>query len=547
VADPALEARALRKDFGSKVAVRDLTLSVPRGEVFGFLGPNGAGKTTSIKMLLGLVHPTSGGGRLLGAPMGTTRARARVGYLPEHFAFHEWLRGRELLRFHGRLLGLRGPSLEQALERLLRRVELAEAGDQCLREYSKGMRQRIGLAQALLGEPDLVFLDEPTSGLDPLGRLLVRDVIRDLKARGTTVFLNSHLLSEVEVTCDRVAFVKSGQVVREMTLGAAERDLEVELRLDHVSPVVLEGLARFGGDVREEDGRIRLRVEGEERLPGGGGVRAVLTIAHLTLAEARRRRILAAALLLGAAFVLLFGVGFHFIARDIRAHGSPAQQRFMMSFVVMAALYASNFLIVMTSVLVTVDTLAGEIGSGVIETLCTKPVPRFAVALGKWLGCWTILALYATLLCGGVLVVARLVGGYTPPNAARGLPLLLLEGTVLLTLALAGGTRLSTLANGVTVFGLYGLAFVGGWMEQIGTLASNATARYIGIGASLLVPSESLWQLASHHMQPAIVRDLGIGPFSPVSVPSPAMVGWAGGYVLLTLAVALRLFRTRDL
>jgi ABC-2 type transport system ATP-binding protein len=267
VADPALEAHALRKDFGPTVAVQDLTLSVPRGEVFGFLGPNGAGKTTSIKMLLGLVHPTSGGGRLLGAPIGATRARARVGYLPEHFAFHEWLRGRELLRFHGRLLGLRGSPLEQALEGLLRRVELSQAGDQCLREYSKGMRQRIGLAQALLGEPDLVFLDEPTSGLDPLGRLLVRDVIRDLKARGTTVFLNSHLLSEVEVTCDRVAFVKSGQVVREMTLGAAERDLEVELRLDHVSPAALEGLARFGRDVREEDGRILLRVDGEERLP----------------------------------------------------------------------------------------------------------------------------------------------------------------------------------------------------------------------------------------------------------------------------------------
>jgi ABC-2 type transport system ATP-binding protein len=267
VRDPALEAQALRKEFGPKVAVRDLTLSVPRGEVFGFLGPNGAGKTTSIKMLLGLVRPTSGAGRLLGEPVGRTRARARVGYLPEHFAFHEWLRGRELLRFHGRLLGQGGAALERSIESLLRRVELSPAGDQCLREYSKGMRQRIGLAQALLGEPDLVFLDEPTSGLDPLGRLLVRDVIRELKARGAAVFLNSHLLSEVEVTCDRVAFVKDGRVVREMTLSAAERDLEVELRLDRVSAAVLEGLARFGGGVREADGKIRLLVDGEERLP----------------------------------------------------------------------------------------------------------------------------------------------------------------------------------------------------------------------------------------------------------------------------------------
>jgi len=276
-------------------------------------------------------------------------------------------------------------------------------------------------------------------------------------------------------------------------------------------------------------------------------VRAALTVAHLTLAEARRRRILAAAALLGTAFVLLFALGFHFVARDVRSQASPVQQRFILSFVVLAALYAANFLIVMTSVLVTIDTLAGEIGSGVIETLCTKPVPRWQVALGKWLGCLAILALYASLLCGGVLLAARLVAGYTPPNVARGLPLLLLEGTVLLTLALLGGTRLSTLANGVTVFGLYGLAFIGGWMEQIGTIAGNAPARYIGIAASLLVPSESLWQLAAHYMQPAIMRDLGITPFSPNSVPSPLMVAWAAGYVLVTLALALRLFRTRDL
>ncbi len=276
-------------------------------------------------------------------------------------------------------------------------------------------------------------------------------------------------------------------------------------------------------------------------------MRAALVIAQLTLAEARRRRILAAALLLGAAFVLVFAIGLHFVARDIRAHLPAAQQVIPLSMIVLAALYAANFLIVMTSVLVTIDTLSGEIGSGVIETLCTKPVPRWAVAVGKWLGCWTILALYATVLCGGVLLVSRVVAGYTPPQAARGLPLLLLEGTVLLMLALAGGTRLSTLANGVTVFGLYGLAFIGGWMEQIGTVTGNAAARYLGIGASLLVPSESLWQLAAYLMQPPLVRDAGMGPFSPHSVPSPAMVVWAVGYVALTLAVALAWFRRRDL
>jgi ABC-2 type transport system ATP-binding protein len=267
MSEPALEARALRKQYGAKVAVSELTMAVPRGEVFGFLGPNGAGKTTSMKMLLGLVHPTAGEGRLLGRPLEDPRARAGVGYLPEHFAFHEWLAGRELLRFHGRLRGLRSPGLAAEVEERLDRVGLHDAAHRKVREYSKGMRQRLGLAQALLGSPDVVFLDEPTSGLDPLGRRLVRDVIRELRERGATVFLNSHLLGEVEVTCDRVAFVKDGRVVREARLGEEERGLEVEMRLDRVSPETLAGLEQFGREVRAEGERVRLRVEGEETLP----------------------------------------------------------------------------------------------------------------------------------------------------------------------------------------------------------------------------------------------------------------------------------------
>jgi ABC-type transport system involved in multi-copper enzyme maturation permease subunit len=278
-----------------------------------------------------------------------------------------------------------------------------------------------------------------------------------------------------------------------------------------------------------------------------GLVPGVLAVAQLTFVEARRKRVVAAALGFGAAFVLLFAVGLHFIAADARSRMAPTQQGFVVGFVVTAALYAANFLIVMTSVLVAVDTLAGEIASGVIEALCTKPLSRTGVALGKWLGCWLLLLLYALVLCGGVLLVARLVGGYTPPNAGPGLGLLLLEGTILMTVAFAGGTRLSTLTNGITVFGLYGLAFIGGWMEQIGTLASNATARYVGIAASLLVPSEALWQLAAHLMQPPLVRDINLTPFSPVSVPSSAMVAWAVAYGIAFLCAALRLFETRDL
>jgi ABC-2 type transport system ATP-binding protein len=262
-----IETRGLRKQFGRKLAVADLSLSVGRGEVFGFLGPNGAGKTTSLKMLLGLVEPTAGRATVLGAPLGNRAARGRLGFLPEHFRFQDWLTGRELLRFHGQLLGMPRPRLEARIDELLARVDLLDAAPRRLREYSKGMLQRVGLAQALLNEPDLVFLDEPTSGLDPLGRLLVRDMIRDLKARGTAVFLNSHLLGEVEATCDRVVFVKQGRAIRDLSLAAADKDLEVELRVTPVNGEILEGLARFGGAPTHQDGVVRLRVASEESLP----------------------------------------------------------------------------------------------------------------------------------------------------------------------------------------------------------------------------------------------------------------------------------------
>src|SRR5436309_5800386 len=217
MSDLVLETHGLRKQFGGKVAVADLTLTLRRGEVFGFLGPNGAGKTTSIKMLLGLVAPTAGTARLLGAPIGSIYARARLGFLPEHFRFHDWLTGREFLRCHGQLYRMSTGRLAARIEELLARIDLLDAADRKLREYSKGMLQRVGLAQALLNQPELVFLDEPTSGLDPLGRLLVRDVIHELRARGTAVFLNSHLLGEIEATCDRVVFLKAGRTVRELT------------------------------------------------------------------------------------------------------------------------------------------------------------------------------------------------------------------------------------------------------------------------------------------------------------------------------------------
>jgi ABC-2 type transport system ATP-binding protein len=265
--DVAIETRGLRKEFGAHVAVDDLWLQVPRGEVFGFLGPNGAGKTTSIKMLLGLVAPTSGDARLLGAPLGDHKVRARIGFLPEHFRFHDCLTARELLRLHGRLQGMRGEALERQINRLLARVDLSAVDHLYLRQFSKGMLQRAGLAQALIANPELVFLDEPTSGLDPLGRVLVRELIEELRDGGATVFLNSHLLGEVEATCDRVIFVKRGSVVREMSLSEPEQFISAELRIDRLDSATLEGLRAFGRDVRVDGGIVTLRMDSEALMP----------------------------------------------------------------------------------------------------------------------------------------------------------------------------------------------------------------------------------------------------------------------------------------
>ena len=264
----AIETKQLRKVFGDRAAVEGLTLQVAQGEVFGFLGPNGAGKTTSMKMLLGLVSPTSGSASLLGAPIGDRLTLTRVGFLPEHFRFQEWLTAGEFLQLHGELLGMETHALKARQDELLERVGLSSFRDKQLRTFSKGMLQRIGLAQALLNHPALVFLDEPTSGLDPVGRRLVRDVIHELREEGTSVFLNSHLLSEIEVTCDRVAFIRHGEVVRILDLASLnENQSIVTIRATGLTPKMVEEIARWGEDMHTNGAELTLTLHNENDVP----------------------------------------------------------------------------------------------------------------------------------------------------------------------------------------------------------------------------------------------------------------------------------------
>jgi ABC-2 type transport system ATP-binding protein len=267
-----IETARLRKEYGNLIAVNDLDLQVHEGEVFGFLGPNGAGKTTTVKMLLGLVRPTSGDARVLGHAPGQPTAMRSVGFLPEHFRFPPWLTAQNFLDMHGQLYGLSAAERRQRIPSLLERVGLGGRGRSKLGEYSKGMQQRVGLAQALLNRPRLVFLDEPTSGLDPVGRYEVREIIRDLREQGVTVFLNSHYLSEVEVTCDRAAIVKGGRLVRLGTLEELTRGVnDIEVRAGGMSEALRAGLTQWGtvldADVADGISRIHMRVKDDEVLP----------------------------------------------------------------------------------------------------------------------------------------------------------------------------------------------------------------------------------------------------------------------------------------
>ena len=250
------------------MAVQDLSFSVPRGQVFGFLGPNGAGKTTTINMLLGNIKPTSGEASLLGRPIGDREARAKMGFLPEKFQFHDFLTAEEFLDLHGRLYGMGRAARRSRIPEVLEQVGLIGRRKDKIGEFSKGMQQRAGLAQAILNDPDLVILDEPTSALDPLGRREVREIVAALKAAGKTVLLNSHLLGEIEMTCDQVAILKAGQVVR---LGKIDDLLAapstVEMRVGNQSPALLRALEALAQTVTADGETVTATIGDEGVIP----------------------------------------------------------------------------------------------------------------------------------------------------------------------------------------------------------------------------------------------------------------------------------------
>ncbi len=273
-----------------------------------------------------------------------------------------------------------------------------------------------------------------------------------------------------------------------------------------------------------------------------------LVMARLTFSEAARRKILLCAFIMGLLFLAIYSFGFLYINIEAQREHVPAiALREMRNFLVTAGLYVVNFLTIMMTVLVSVDTLAGEISSGTIHAIASKPIRRWEIVAGKWLGFVVMLTLYLLLMAGGVLASVYLISGYSPPNPARALILIWLNGMLMLSVSLLGGAIFSTLANGVLVFGLFGISFVGGWIEHIGSFLHRQAAVNVGVVCSLLFPSEALWRRAAFEIQSPLVQALGFSPFAAPSAPNLVMVGYAVLYSLVALTFAVRAFSRRDL
>jgi len=276
---------------------------------------------------------------------------------------------------------------------------------------------------------------------------------------------------------------------------------------------------------------------------------AIRLIAGLTLREVSRRRLVWAAFGLGAAFLLLFGLGMGLVHRELTRFGppDPRVREQVVGFLMLAALYVANFLIIMAAVIGTADAIAGEIASGVIQAVAARPVARSQILFGKFLGHALWLLLYTLGLGGGIMGLTALITGWVPSRWARGLALLALEALVPLSLSFWGGTWLSSLANGALGLGLYGLAFVGGWMEQVGSLIGQPAVVDLGILASLLMPAEAIWRRAAYELQSPLARLAGLSPFTAATIPSDRMLLYAILYIAFFLALARYQFERRDL
>lgn len=277
-------------------------------------------------------------------------------------------------------------------------------------------------------------------------------------------------------------------------------------------------------------------------------MKPIWVIASITFREAARKKILWTALIVGVGFLIVFGAGLYYQTADLRTANMPPFLRYqVLSATLMIGLYTVDLLAVVITILTSVDTISGEIASGTIQAIATKPVARWHVLVGKWVGFVAMLAIFVALLFGGTLAVGYWIGGVALQNLIRGGLLVYLECLLALTATFLMGTWFSTLTNGVIVLGLHGLAFLGGWLEQMSGFAQGSGLVTLGVTSSLIMPTEAIWRRAAFLMQPPLAGALQFSPFANISVPSGAMVGYGGFYLLAALAIAIYHFQNRDL
>ena len=500
---------------------------------------------------------------MLGRPAGDSRSAPTVGYLPELFRYQAWLSGREVLAAHCRLAGLpRSTGRRRSTPRCIA-AGISERGGDRVGGYSKGMQQRLGLAVALLGDPAVVFLDEPTSALDPVGRLEMRGIVHDLRERGTTIFLNSHLLTEVERVCDRVVILDHGRVVAAGPLADLLSEHHLRVRVTGLDRPAAELLAAFG-PLTEVDGyleivrprsgagagsggdpcrgrrpRVRRRASpGDARRAlrrGGRGAAAgtaaarvgrqrrfgqangrlmpLLDLAWLTVREVARRRLFVILVLITVASVALSAWGFsqvkealssQDVGNGLEAGGLTGELalQFIYAQLLILVTFMFSFILALSAVFIAAPVIAGELESGIALTILARPVGRSAYLLGKWLGVAAIICVYAVASGLVELVVVDLITGYLPPDPLLGVAYLSAQALVLLSLTILLSTRLSAITAGVACVAIYGLAWIGGIIGGIGVAMGEASIGRIGDLSRLLLPTDGLWRGVVYHLEP---------------------------------------------
>ena len=473
---PALEVQGLAKRYGATAALRGVDLTVGEAELVGLLGPNGAGKSTLVKSAAGPRAPSAGTVRVCGAAAGTPPARRALGYLAELFRFPGWASADELLHLHQRLSGSTGGAAERA--ELLGLVGLGDEGGRRVEAMSKGMQQRLGIAQALIGGPRLLLLDEPTSALDPVGRRIVRDLLGELRRRGVAVLLNTHLLSEVERVCDRVAIIDHGELLAEGRPDelSRPRGVEVETRGRHAA---LRGrhARRRAGHRRAPGRRRRAHLRGPPRaldargrLSGGRGARravnGVLVVAAYALRESLRRRVFAVVVVLTLAFGGLYAWGASELFKDVTGFGNNQfglDARTLAGATLLGlAMFGTLFLGAVLAVFLTLSAVRGDAETGLLQPLIVRPLGRRQYLAGRFLAAAAVAFTYVGVVYAGAVVITGITGDWWPQSPVGAGLRLALGVVVVAALSLLGSIFLTATANGIGVLMIFGAGLLAG-------------------------------------------------------------------------------------